>query len=105
MPRYIQNINARNIYTESGLTLLRTLPINGKEHPNRENKTSIDGFSRCRQDLDKVLELGDIQGVVEFLKPRLGERVVNEAFRNLPKTKTGYAPLAVTVTPSKPYAR
>ena len=73
-----------------------------QEHPQREQNFRR-WLRQVQQDLDKALELGDLPGVAESLKPCLGERVVNEAQRSLPKTN--YMPLATAVTPTKPYGR
>ena len=73
------------------------------EHPQRE-ENFYKWLQQVQQDLDKALELADIPGVAESLKPSLGERAVNEAVRSLPEAQNRYTPLALRVTPIKPHA-
>ena len=70
-----------------------------QEHPHRK-QNFYEWLQQVQQDLDKALELGDIPGVAESLKPHLGERAVNEAMRNLPKGDSRYAhPLGANTAP------
>ena len=93
----------KRIKDGNGVTLIPN-PVNPlenfadkwKERPKR--KQNFYGWlQQVQQDLDKTLELGDIPGVAESLKPHLGERAVNEAMRNLPKAENrSVLPLAAS---------
>ena len=74
-----------------------------QEYPQREQNFRR-WLQQVQQDLNEALELDDILGVSELLKPRLGERVINEALRSLPEAQNRYTPLALRVTPTKPHA-
>ena len=75
-----------------------------REHPQREQNFRR-WIQQVQQDLEKALELDDIPGLAESLKPRLGERVVNQALRSLPEPQNRYTPLTLTVKkPIKPHA-
>ena len=101
MPNHIRRSN--------GVTLIPN-PVNPlenfadkwQEHPQREQNFRR-WLGQVQQDMDEALELDDIPGVAESLRPRLGERVVNEALRSLPEPKN-HTPLELRVTPIKPHA-
>ena len=103
MPRYIRSINGVT-WIPNPVNPLENFADKWQEHPQRE-KNFHRWLKQVQQDLDKTLELADIPGVAESLKPCLGERVVNEALRSLPEAKSRYTPLVATVTPRKTYAR
>ena len=103
IPCYIQNINEVT-WIPNPVNPLENFADKWQEHPQRE-QNFYRWLRQMQQDLDKALELADILDVGESLKPCLGERVVNEALRNLPKAKNRYTPLVATVTPRKTYAR
>ena len=103
MPRHILRINGRT-WIPNPVNPLENFADKWHEHPQRE-ENFYKWLWQVQQDLDKALELADIPGVVESLKPCLGERTVNEALRNLPEVKNRYTPLATTVTPGKTYAQ
>ena len=93
---------------ENGVTLIRN-PVNPlenfadkwQEHRIRKN-CFIDWLDQVQIDLKKAFELGDVQKVRESLKPCLGERVINDALRNLSDPKIRYAPTATTSISHKP---
>ena len=101
MPNHIRRSN--------GVTLIPN-PVNPlenfadkwREHPQREQNFRR-WLRQVQQDLDEALELDDILGVAESLKLCLGERVIDGALQDLPKTN--YVPLVAAVTPRKPYAQ
>ena len=101
MPCYIRSINGVT-WIPNPVNPLENFADKWQEHPQRE-QNFYRWLRQVQQDLDKVLELDDIPGVAESLKPRLGERVVNKALQDL--LKTNYVPLAAAVTPTKPYAQ
>ena len=103
MPRYILRINGRT-WIPNPVNPLENFADKWQEHPQRE-ENFYKWLGQMQQDLDKALELADIPGVAESLKPCLGERVVNEALRSLPEAKNRYTPLVATVTPRKTYAQ
>ena len=75
-----------------------------QEHPQREQNFRR-WLQRVQQDLDKALEVADIPGAAESLRPRLGEQVINEALRSHPEVQNRYTPLTLTVkNPMKPHA-
>ena len=103
MPRYIRSINGVT-WIPNPVNPLENFADKWQEHPQRE-QNFYRWLRQVQQDLDKALELADIPGVAESLKPCLGERVVNEALQNLPEVKNRYTPLVTTVTPGKTYAQ
>ena len=103
MPRYIQSINGVT-WIPNPVNPLENFADKWQEQPQRE-QNFYRWLRQVQQDLDKALELADIPGVAESLKPCLGERVVNEALRSLPEAKNRYTPLVATVTPRKTYAQ
>ena len=103
MPEYIEDRDGA-IFIPNPVDLLENLADKWQENSQRK-QNFYKWLHQVQHDLKKALELDDIQGVVEYFKPRLGERAVNEAFRSLPTTRTSYAPLVTTVKPRKPYAR
>ncbi len=102
MPHYIQSINGVT-WIPNPVNPLENFADKWQEQPQRE-KNFYEWLQQVQQDLDKVLELADIPGVAESLKPCLGERVVNEAVRSLPESQNRYTPPALRVTPTKPHA-
>ena len=103
MPRHILRINGRT-WIPNPVNPLENFADKWHEHPQRE-ENFYKWLWQVQQDLDKALELADIPGVAESLKPCLGEQVVNEALRSLPEVKNRYTPLVVTTTPRKTYAQ
>ena len=103
MPRYLQSINGVT-WIPNPVNPLENFADKWQEHPQRE-QNFYRWLRQVQQDLDKALELADIPGVAESLRPRLGERVVNEALRSLPESKNRYTPLVATVTPRKTYGQ
>ena len=99
MPKHIEDRNGVS-FIPNPVDPIENFADKWKERPNRE-QNFYRWLQQVQQDLDKVLELGDIQGVVEFLKPRLGERAVNEAMRNLSKADSRYAHPLVASTAHK----
>ena len=74
-----------------------------QEHPQRKENFRR-WLQQAEQDLDKALKLGDIPGIGESLKQPLGERVVNEALRNLSESNSNYVPTLAAInhrTPSR----
>lgn len=85
MPLYVQNINGV-ILIPNPVNPLENFADKWQEHPQRK-QNFYKWLQQMQEDLDKALELDDIPGVGESLKPRLGERVVNEAMQNLSNGK------------------
>jgi hypothetical protein len=102
MPCYIRSINGIT-WIPNPVNPLENFADKWQEHPQRE-ENFYKWLQQVQQDLDKALELADIPGVAESLKPSLGERAVNEAVRSLPEAQNRYTPLALRVTPIKPHA-
>ena len=103
MPRYIRSNNGVT-WIPNPVNPLENFADKWQEQPQRE-ENFYRWLRQVQQDLDKTLELADIPSVAESLKTCLGERVVNEALRNLPEVKNRYTPLVTTVTPRKTYAQ
>ena len=101
MPHYIQDFNSVT-WIPNPVNPLENFADKWQEHPQREQNFRR-WLRQVQQDLDKALKLNDIPGVVESLRPRLGERVVNEALRSLPELQN-HTPLELRVTPIKPHA-
>ena len=102
MPRYIRSINGVT-WIPNPVNPLENFADKWQEHPQRE-QNFYRWLQQVQQDLDKALEVADIPGVAESLRPRLGERVVNEALQSLSEAQNRYTPLALRVTPIKPHA-
>ena len=102
MPHYIQSINGVT-WIPNPVNPLENFADKWQEHSQRE-QNFYRWLRQVQQDLDKALELADISGIAELLKPRLGERVVNEAVRSLPESQNHYTHLELRVTPIKPHA-
>ena len=102
MPRYIRSINGVT-WIPNPVNPLENFADKWQEHPQRE-KNFHRWLKQVQQDLDKALELADIPGVAESLKPNLGERVVNQALRSLAESQNHYPALDLRVTPIKPHA-
>ena len=103
MPRYIRSNNGVT-WIPNPVNPLENFADKWQEQPQRE-ENFYRWLRQVQQDLDKTLELADIPSVAESLTTCLGERVVNEALRNLPEVKNRYTPLVTTVTPRKTYAQ
>ena len=101
MPHYIQDFNGVT-WIPNPVNPLENFADKWQEHPQREQNFRR-WLRQVQQDLDKALKLNDIPGVAESLRPRLGERVVNEALRSLPEPQN-HTPLELRVTPTKPHA-
>ena len=102
MPCYIQSINGVP-WIPNPVNPLENFADKWQEHPQREQNFRR-WLRQVQQDLAEALELDDIPGVAELLKPRLGQQIVNEAMRNLPEPQNRYTPLELRVTPIKPHA-
>jgi hypothetical protein len=105
MPHYIE-------YYDNGVTLIRN-PVNPLENfANKWQQYPIgeayfrDWLKQAQLDLTQALELSNIQNVGKSLKSCLGERAINEALRNLSKTKNhSVSTLAATEPHKKSYTR
>ena len=108
----VNNMHNHIEYGENGVALIRN-PVNPfenfadkwQEHPIRET-CFRDWLYQVKNDFEKAFELNDVHKVSESLKPRLGERVINEAIQEIPESKSVYvAPLTASVTPRKQYSQ
>lgn len=90
----IVNNMARHITINDGVAWVQN-PVNPlenfadkwQEHPNRERKFK-QWLKKLALDLDNALKKGNVREIGEFLKPSLGEKVINEAIKLFPE-KTG----------------
>jgi hypothetical protein len=71
------------------------------EHPQRELKFRR-WLLQVRGDLSSALEAGDIKAVGEFLKPRLGDKSINESLRLFQATGVGKTAGLTTAKQSLP---
>ena len=101
MPHYIQDFNSVT-WISNPVNPLENFADKWQGNPQREQNFRR-WLRQVQQDLDKALKLNDIPGVAESLRPRLGERVVNEALRSLPEPQN-HTSLDLRVTPIKPHA-
>ena len=104
MPEYIEDRDGV-IFIPNPVDLLENLADKWQENSQRK-QNFYKWLHQVQHDLKKALELDDIQGVVEYLKPRLGARAVNEAMRNLTKAESrSVLPLAASsgTNPSRFY--
>ncbi len=101
MPYYIQDFNSVT-WISNPVNPLENFADKWQGNPQQEQNFRR-WLRQVQQDLDKALKLNDIPGVAESLRPRLGERVVNEALRSLPEPQN-HASLDLRVTPIKPHA-
>ena len=100
MPRFIMNNNGVALIPNP-VDPIENFADKWQEHPERK-LNFYRWLQRVQQDLDDALKLTDIQSLTESLKPRLGERAVNEALRNHPKSQNLHGlPLAAS-TDRKP---
>ena len=70
-------------------------------HPQRK-ENFYRWLQQVQQDLDKALKLGNIPGIGELLKQPLGERVINEALRNLSEANRNYVPTLTAINHRNP---
>jgi len=89
MPRYIQTRNGEP-WVENPTNPTENFADKWKEHPQREAKFR-QWLQWMRADLNTALRSGDIRAIGESLKPRFGERLINEALQHFPKTNTAKA--------------
>lgn len=91
---------------EQGKALVRN-PVNPLEnfadrwhkHPQRETKF-LKWLQQVRADLDAALRAGSYRDMTEGLKPRFGDRMVNEADSKTFLTRSGLASVATSISPS-----
>ena len=100
MPCYIRSLNGV-IWIPNPVNPLENFADKWREHPQR--KENFDRWlKQAQQDLDHALTLGDIPCIGESLKKPLGERVINEALRNLSGTNRTYVPARAAINRRNP---
>ena len=90
MPQFIQAVHGVT-WIPNPVDPLENFADKWQKHPQREQKF-YRWLRQVRQELDEALKLGDMRSVSKALKPCLGDRVVNEALRNLPPSKSRSVP-------------
>jgi hypothetical protein len=90
MPLYIQKIGAV-YWVANPVNPLENFADKWGEHPQRERNFRL-WLQQVQKDLNRALQSEDIQAISELLKPRLGERVINEALQKFPKSDIGKSP-------------
>lgn len=89
MPSFIQRKDG-DPWVENPVNPTENFADKWKEHPQREAKFR-QWLQQVRANLNTALRSGNIRSIGECLKPCLGERVINEALQQFPKTNTGKA--------------
>jgi len=89
MPRYIQTRNGVS-WVPNPVNPTENFADKWQNHPQREVKFR-QWLKQVRADLNTVLRSGNIRTIGEYLKPRLGEKIINEALQHFSKTNTGKA--------------
>lgn len=93
MPLYIQKIGAVS-WVANPVNPLENFAEKWQEYPQREHNFRR-WLQQVQNDLNTALQLGDIRGISELLKPRLGEKVINEALQKFPNTNRNKLPAAL----------
>ncbi len=88
MPGLIERDEQGNALVTNPVNPLENFADKWKEHPQREAKFR-QWLQQVRADMDTALRSGDIRSIGESLKRCLGEKVINEALQQFPKTNTG----------------
>ena len=102
MPSFIQRKDGAP-WVENPVNPTENFADKWKERPQREAKFR-QWLQQVRADLNTALRSGNIRSIGESLKPCLGERVVNEALQQFPKTNTGKA-AGLVVGRTRPLSR
>ncbi len=85
MPHYIEYYNNGAALIRNPVNPLENFAAKWRKHPIRK-ECFMDWLKQVQLDLTEALELSDIHSVEKSLKFYLGERVINGALQNLPKT-------------------
>lgn len=111
MPGFIERDEEGNALVENPVNPLENFADKWKKHPEREAKFR-QWLHQVEADLDSALRADSLLDMTEGLKPRFGDRIVNEAAsktfttRNSSmKTAASIAPIIRISKPSKPWGR
>lgn len=99
MPNLIERDNQGNAIVTNPVNPLENFADKWQKHPQRETKF-LRWLHQVQADLDAALSTGDIRDMTELLKPRFGDRVVNEAAKKAFPSRFGAGSTAAAAAPS-----
>jgi len=109
MPNLIERDAQGNAIVRNPVNPLENFADKWRKHPQRETKF-LRWLQQVQVDLDAALRTGDVRDMTEVLKPRFGDRAVNEASKeafptrfSAGSTAAAAAPTITISNPSKPW--
>ena len=99
MPVLIERDKQGNALVTNPVNPLENFADKWQKHPQRETKF-LRWLQQVQADLDAALRTGDVRDMTEILKPRFGDRVVNEAASKAFLTRSGAAGTVAVAAPS-----
>jgi hypothetical protein len=111
MPSLIERDDQGNAFVGNPVNPLENFADKWEKHPQRETKFR-QWLQQVRTDLEAALSAGTLRDMTEGLKPRFGDRIVNDAASKTFPTLYSSASVAASVAPtirisqpSKPWGR
>jgi len=99
MPGLIERDEQGNALVTNPVNRIENFADKWQKHPQRETKFRK-WLKRVRDDLDAALRAGNLRDMTESLKPRFGDRIVNEAASKAFPTRYSSASAVASVAPS-----
>lgn len=99
MPNLIERDAQGNALVTNPVNPLENFADKWQKHPQRETNFRL-WLQQVRTDLDTAMRAGSLRDMTEALKPRFGDRIVNEAASKTFPTRYGSASAVAAVAPS-----
>lgn len=99
MPNLIERDEQGNAIVANPVNPFENFADKWKKHPEKETKFRR-WLQQVRTDLDAVLNAGNLDNMIEGLKPRFGDRIINEAASEAFPSRSNTSSSVVAVIPS-----
>ena len=99
MPNLIERDELDNTLVTNPVNPIENFADKWKEHPQRAAKFR-QWLQQIRADLDNALRAGNLRDMIEGLKPRFGDRIVNELASKVFPDRSSSASVVASVAPS-----